>query len=422
MGYFLKTASIREEEALFFASGQWNKLTNPGIGPDIADRDTNINCISWIAGNDPTNNNAPRMPHLVANVAAPTGASVFWKLNVTFHDRNGYPHRDFDTGDTNDTNAAAFISQDVVTIPGTGTNTLDSNATNGWVQITNGTPWVIYQDKDWTNAVAQGFFGGDATLSLMISNSSGTFFQQDYNFRIAGENPNPTNCKTYLTNVYGGPTASQAYSNNPHAWFAWAIAKDETQGEGGGHYYNHFLNNGGTYTNVYKALPGTEGRPNWQDDGLDSQGNEKNNSQGVPVGHTGSGGYGLFQLTYGPTETNYIMPRSWIWNWQSNVVGFGIELQGKITDGQKLYNALTTTYTNSGAIPNYGNFPALDAIVVTYYNGMYGGQMTTTNEVPVPGYSTNQVHSCWIPLENSWLFLQNYQSYATNVNAIINSQ
>jgi hypothetical protein len=393
--------------------------------------DTNINCVAWIAAHDPNNNDAPRMPHLVASSGSMAGVNVCWKLQVTFHDRHGNPHRDFDTGDPNDSNTSPYLMVDPIVTPSWYTadtpdqvsipdpDTEDAHTDAGWHIIWDGTPWDISQDPDFIAAVAQGFFGGDAVLSIKIEKSDGTevMSQQDFKFRIAGENPDPTKCKNYLTGLYGGPKASQAITSNPHAWFAWAIAKAETQGEGSSGYYNHFLNNGGRNSPV----AGHEGVPNWFDDGTKTSG--KNTDR-----LTGSGGYGLLQLTYASrnnssqgADANYIMPRGWIWNWQANAVGFGIEFQGKVTAGTTLYNALNNTYSSSnGSLQNqsYGNFPALDAIIVTEYNGMYGGQMKG-NKVPLSGYSKPQ-NSCWQPYNGGWRFLQNKENYAQSVNSILN--
>jgi len=193
-------------------------------------------------------------------------------------------------------------------------------------------------------------------------------------------------------------------------------------------YYYHYIYNGdlqemgthGHWKNTGAPWAGHEGRPNWNDDGTQT-------SHADTTRLTGSGGYGLFQLTYaarnnrhGRSDPNYIMPRNWIWNWQANAVGFGDELQGKIAAGQKLFNALTSTYPQNGPIPNYFNFSALDAIIVTEYNGMYGGEMRH-NPVPLDGYAKPQ-NSCWQPFNGTWRFLQNKESYAQNVNTILNGQ
>jgi len=263
----------------------------------------------------------------------------------------------------------------------------------------------------------------------------------DYDFRIAGENPTKAAAEAFLTGTYGGKSASQALTTNPHAWFAWAIAKDETAGEGSGGYYNHFLANGGdpltskgTPSDKSQPWPGHEGRPNWNDDGTYQDWNKTHTKR---VGRwTGSGGYGLFQLTYASRNTagntadaNYIMPRGWIWNWQANALAFNTEFQTKVTAGTNLYNLLLTSYPNNGAIPSApgGNLSGLDAIIVTEYNGMSGGSHPNPGQIASWKTKSNWVllngtlqPSCWVPLRGGWQFLQNGEYYEQNVNAILN--
>jgi hypothetical protein len=154
-------------------------------------------------------------------------------LQVIFHDRFGNPHRDFDTGPVQDTP----VPQDTVTIP-LATGSADPNVENGWHKITDGTPWNIYQNPDWTAAVAAGFFPGDAVLSVKVvsSDESVTILpQMDWKFRIAGENPDPTKCEAYINQTYNGPTPNWTGSDPTQFngyWFAYAIAKEETDGEG----------------------------------------------------------------------------------------------------------------------------------------------------------------------------------------------
>ena len=206
--------------------------------------DTNnfdVSSVAWIAAQDTNQAQVapgvypPRMPHLVASAGNIPGLTYNWKLQVTFYDRYGNPHRDFDTDDPNCSNTSPYLlinpminttytatTPDQVTIPAP-SGSLDSNpvAVNGWVQITNGSSWDIGIDPDWTNATNQGFFGGVAKLSLMITSSGGSVTnlpQQDYYFRIAGENPNATNCQAYIVRDYGGPNPPTRDNNKPNAW------------------------------------------------------------------------------------------------------------------------------------------------------------------------------------------------------------
>jgi hypothetical protein len=342
-----------------------SRATNANFGTNMPitfmtnTSDTNLACVAWIAGNDPANSNAPRMPKLVASLTAPNGLAVEWKLNVTFHDRNGNPHRDFDTGDPNNSLNTEVTPQDVVTIPSDSSN---PNYDDGWRKLspTNSGTWDIWADKDWTNQVAKGFFGGDATISLRILNGNGEVLSgtNSYNFRIAGENSQPTDTQNYITSKYGGPTPPTRKSKTDNSWdnfwFAYAVAKEETTSEGGQPYYNQFLYNGGQY----KAIKGREGHVNWNNDG----------------NTTGTGGYGPFQLTYQPGQILngvdvYHMPRGYIWNWQTNAVAVGAEFNEKLTFANTLRNELTNTYGKTcGDLPQYKNFSGLEAIVVTAYN------------------------------------------------------
>ena len=137
--------------------------------------------------------------------------------------------------------------------------------------------------------------------------------------------------------------------------------------------------------------------PAWHDDGTTSS------------RPTGTGGYGLYQLTYAQGDSSYIMPRDWIWNWQSNAIAVNQEWQPDLTKAQNLYAGLTSNYP--GTIPNRLQFSGLEAIVITYYNGMGGGSIT---KVPINGVPTS---TCWYPNGNGgWTFLPNGQNYVDTVN------
>ncbi len=374
--------------------------------------DTNINCVAWIAANDPTNNNAPRMPQLVATSGSIPGLTYCWKLQVTFHDRHGNPHRDFDTGDPNDSNSSPNLltdpivhssnqtadTPDQVTIPAVNGST-DPKNVNGWHQITDGSPWVIYDSTnspDWNAAVAQGFFGGDAVLSLKILDGNGTIMpEQDYKFRTAGENPTQQSCEAFIK------------ANNGGFWYADAIAREETDGEGSNGYYNHFLTSGGKSS----ANPIKVGVPNWNNDGTYPR--WKN---GVRVGRwTGSGGYGLFQLTYqaanNPNDTgdaNYILHRDWIWNWQSNMAPAINKLSGKQTSATSLYNWLVSEFGSSiqsQRCPTSGDnqnaFNAYEGIVIGEYNGNDGFERVTAPD-------QSKKWSPWQLANGQWSFTGTY--------------
>jgi hypothetical protein len=342
------------------------------------------------------------MPHFVASSGSISGLTYNWKLQVIFHDRHGNPHRDFDTGDPNDTNSSSSVApQDTVTIPANGS----------WHQVTDGSPWNIYEDSDWTAAVtgSNGFFGGDAVLSLKIQDSSGNTVvpEQDYNFRIAGENPTAQSAQGYIASLYGGPQAPSRDPSNPNAWqgywFADAMAREETNGEGGQPFYNQFLANGGSLTNKYVPWPGHEGRPNW------------NNDKTTHDRPTGTGGYGLFQHTYESGDKYYpIIPRDWIWNWQSNASNYSYKLAFKLTAAQKTYNGLVATFgAKYGTLPNRLSFSGLESLVLTYNNGGGGG----TRVISLGSYGKRL--TCWSPGPGIWRFLPNGENYVDKVNANI---
>jgi hypothetical protein len=369
------------------AKGHNNRDTNVAFKKD--DNDTSTNCVSWIAAHDPSNGDAPRMPKLVAKAGSIPGLTYCWKLQVTFHDRLGNNHRDFDTGSVQDTP----VPDDTVTVPHTDPNSNDPD--DGWWEITDGSPCNIYLYPDWVSEASKGFFGGDAVLSLKIKDSNGNVIvpQQDYKFRIAGENPDPDKAKTFINSVAG-----------TQFWYAYAIARHETYGEGGRTYYNHFLDQGGKYQKV----PGKEGKPNWNDDTYKDK-------QGVWHHASGSGGYGLFQLTYDSADSRFIEPRKWIWNWRDNTRQAIAELQEKVTPSQDLYNGLQATYPASGSIPNHLSFSGLEAIIVTCYNGMSGGQIKYKL---LNGHKKRQA-TCWDPIQGGWNFLPNRNNYVDEVNSYI---
>jgi hypothetical protein len=329
---------------------------------------------------------------------------------VTFKDRNGYPHRDFDSGDPNDSNNSPYLisgteangtpiytgsTPDQITVPAI-TGTADPNNVANWKQTTAGTPWDIYQESAWQSA---GFFGGSARLSLeILSGTNVVSPREDYNFRIAGENPSATTCRYYIESQFGTQAVPARSGTNPNAWqgywFAAAVAKEETNGVGSSHFYNQFTDNGGQ-TSI--ANPGHEGAPAWHNDGTNGD------------RPTGTGGYGLFQLTYDMTDASYIEPRSWIWNWQANVTGVMPEFEEKLGNAQTLYGKLTNY--DSATIPNHDQFNGLEAIMLTDYNGMWGPQIRI---IRINGVRTK---TCWVPSGRTWAFLPNHQNYVDEVNS-----
>jgi hypothetical protein len=159
----------------------------------------------------------------------------------------------------------------------------------------------------------------------------------------------------------------------------------------------------------YKKVPGKEGVPDWNNDSTIKKGKLKHDANG-------SGGYGLFQLTYDSEDPRFIEPRKWIWNWQDNTRQAIQELQEKVGMAQKLYNGLNSTYSySSGTIPNYLHFSGLESIIITYYNGMSGWQV---DRVKASGYDKNP-RSCWKPLSSGWRFLPNVNNYVYEVSELV---
>lgn len=110
-------------------------------------------------------------------------------------------------------------------------------------------------------------------------------------------------------------------------------------------------------------VPGKEGYPNWQNDTTSN----------------GSGGYGLFQLTYGANETNFIMPRDWIWNWKSNVQQFLPIITQKLQDAQYSVNRTKTKHSSAFTDPSLlttvadtTTFTFWESTVITRYNSGRG--------------------------------------------------
>jgi hypothetical protein len=135
----------------------------------------------------------------------------------------------------------------------------------------------------------------------------------------------------------------------------------------------------------------------------------------------------MYQLTLGPkhpaatTPTNQeqFITRRQIWNWQDNARGAVTELLGKRTLALALQSGLASTYSQWPALPNEGSLSGLDAIIVSYYNGVDGLPLT---EKFING---SKPRTPWKTLQNgqtkTWIFHQNSQNYVQSVNLRINS-
>ncbi len=344
--------------------------------------------IAWIEPHGAVNGTDPEMPHLVAKLSGPAKLKARWKLEVEYKRGNGY--RDYYVND--------FTQfEDTVRIPANGDYTAEMNADQ---------EWRIFETTDWIDEIAQrGFFGGTAKLYVWLPSQGVAPIEPFMTFRIGGKNPDQTKAKTFINSEAGSAF-----------WYAYAIAKHETFGRvrenGVVRFYNQF------YTDYKSSKIGDAAidmgwaayAKAWPLYNLDRDKYESGPKKGQRY-QNGPGGYGMYQVTLGPKLPNDAIPqggegfitRGQIWNWQDNARRAIEELQGKASTAQSLHNGLTSTYPNSGAIPSYKHFSGLEAIVITYYNGMGGGQI---RRVAVNGYRTRP-RSCWAPFAGGWEFLHN---------------
>ena len=208
------------------------------------------NNIAWIDAHTSAQNAAPRMPQLKFQIRGrESGVTLEAKLEVQYNRGNGL-------------RSSRNQDEDTVRIPSDG----------AYTRVT-GDIWEI-----WRSYQTASFFGGAATLTYRLTRGTEVVLAaKTIKFRIDGENPDDMRCKSYIQ----AQTDAGATGN---LWFAYAIAKHETQGKNGtGTSYNQFLE----LTIHVKDV----GRPVWGDDG-----------PALP------GGYGIFQVT---VEN---IPREQIWN------------------------------------------------------------------------------------------------------------
>ena len=317
-------------------------MRDVSIEPKKDASDTNIKSTAWIephGAND--GSNAPDMPQLALRLRGTEqmGLKIKWKLKVEYKRPSG-----------------RILPEDTVKIPTAGgssewvTENLD-----GAVEIFNHANWIaaVGQQSDPLQA-GRGFFGGDVefTWQLLKSDESPLGDEQKMLFRIAGKNPDDALCRTYIDQV----AQSLVPQSGSLMWYAYAIAKSETKGEGGDPYYNQFLRRG----DKYKDKKGSEGRPNWNNDG-----------KGKP------GGYGVKQVTGYQGDDGANVPRSVIWNWQHNVDEGLRELSDINQEArgwmQRQRNAATQplpTHTVRAVFFNDGTARIMeDAVAMKRYNG-----------------------------------------------------
>ena len=146
------------------------------------------------------------------------------------------------------------------------------------------------------------------------------------------------------------------------------------------------MDDGGQLLSKGNAWPGHEGRPDWNNDDLGGK------------SKYGSGGYGLFQLTFEGShgsqaaEANFIMPRDWIWNWQTNVQQFLPIIQSKLQLTQYYINNATNTFGGSFTNPSSltvardgTTFNYWEASAITRNNGGWGWYAKATNTPTIWG-------------------------------------
>jgi hypothetical protein len=353
--------------------------------------------IAWITGNS-ASDHSPEMPKLNVRIAgAPTTLSAQWRFECEYRRGNGYRK----------TYIADFTRpEDRVGIP-----QLDRLAFTD--PLSAPSTWPIHESDKWLEELRErGFFGGLAKVFLKL----GTAPEAEVcRFRIGGQNPDPSVAKDFIDTAAGSTF-----------WYAYAIAKHETYGRVGGRFYNQF------YT-TYQPDGGRIG-DNANDMGWAAWANgwplyNLDRSYSKLSGYTqnGPGGYGLFQLTLGPKTPNgsqsseTFVSRREIWNWQDNCLAAIHELEGKLSQAQRLEATLNGAYPDWPKISEatYGGFNGLEAIVVTFYNGMSGGQIRK-----VPTINGAAMSSCWRPMVShdgaeiirDWRFLQNRNDYVLKID------
>jgi len=343
-----------------------------------------------------------------------SGIPLKWRLEVEYKRGNGYS-ADYVQNFT--------MAEDKVRIPIT---------PDGQQPVFTGTidgDWRIFESTDWNkeiygdpahNIPGKGFFGGTAKLYVWLPGQELPLGEPVLTFRIGGKNPDPQFARDYI-DAQGGE----------EFWYAYAIARHETFGRvrenGAARYYNQFYTEyqGGPIGDASVDMGWAGWAKGWPIYNLDRGRYRKGPHKGERY-QNGPGGYGEFQLTWGPkhpndsqgTGANAFIPRRMIWNWQENVDGAITELQGKTAPAQALHDGLQAAYPDWPAIPYEGGLSGLEAIVVTLYNG--------TEDLPSRVINGRSQKTCWTPEivngKRVWLFHQNSQSYVQSVNSKINKQ
>ena len=350
--------------------------------------------IAWITG-DSSSDHSPEMPNLNVRIAgSPESLNAQWRFECEYRRGNGYrkPYiSDFSR------------SEDRVGIP-------QKDGLAHTAPMSAPSVWNIHQSPMWEEELRdRGFFGGLAKVFLKLGSAPEVEVSR---FRIGGQNPDEAVAKAYI-DATAGPTF----------WYAYAIAKHETFGRIPGRFYNQFYTNHQPATGRIGDTANDMGWAAWAN-GWPLYNLDRRYKEATGYTQNGPGGYGIFQLTLGPKLPNgsqtseAFINRREIWNWQDNCKGAIEELNGKLARAKKLEASLNKAYPEWPRISEatYGGFNGLEAIVISYYNGMSGGQIQG-----IPITDEIEVATCWKTAKSSsgvryWRFLQNRNKYVQNID------
>jgi hypothetical protein len=266
-----------------------------------------IRSTAWIKGHSSGNEVKPEMPKLEVRIlGAPAAWQVEWKLE------NRYPRRG---------------GRDDLNLPNVGEE--------AGVFVAGDQPWKIWEEVE--NTSGPKFFGGDVRLKYKIHSGTPDATTGEVSFKIRGENPNDARCKARII------------ANQGAVWYAWAIAKHESQDSAG--IYNQFANglaNGGA------GAHGAEGEPFYSPKEGD--------------------GWGLFQRD---SASGHPVTTEETWNWDSNMKGFlhdeypeHLAIANNYVNGVR--NSHPTTFEEPQFTIKGRVISGRDVLALTWYNGPQG--------------------------------------------------
>ncbi len=312
--------------------------------------DTNIESVAWIDNHTSATDATPRMPQLEFSIPnLPSNLKLKARLEVDYT----RPH-------------VGHQAQDLVKVPA-----------DGSFRDVAGDEWEIHADADWTTAVTEGFFGGDAKVVYKITKADGTLEHPETTvlFRIAGQNPEDDRCKEFINNN----ATSQNGNNNGFMWFAYAIAKHESNLYGGEATYYPFTvvqPNQAKY-NQFRALGGGQ------------SGARVAGKEGIPL-HVnaegfGPGGIGMFQVTGNSTNSLAVIPREQLWNWQKNVTG-GLDI---IRHKRDYWETSGTEHTQGAWA--WMNMPDLKSNGIPKGQRLQAKAYNNDTDLPVPSHTVQSI-------------------------------